>query len=77
MYVDAGADDTEDEEIKVVTTGLDLVDTSVAKTYTITYTAIEQDVNETVATRTVKVIELVVMDKIPPVITSNSQFGKF
>ncbi len=55
VYVDAGAtaEDTEDGVVKVVITGLDTLDTSIAKTYTVTYTATDQDDNKAVAIRDV------------------------
>jgi hypothetical protein len=54
-YVDAGATakDAKGRDINVITTGLDLVNTAIAKTYAITYTATDQDGNKATAIRDV------------------------
>ena len=59
VYNDAGAtaDDVEDGEVDVITTGISAVDTSIVGTYIVTYTATDQDTNKTIATRTVIVKE--------------------
>ncbi len=57
IYKDAGAtaEDPEDGEVDVVTTGVALVDTSTVGTYFVTYTATDQDKNKTVVKRTITV----------------------
>jgi len=59
VYVDAGATaiDYEDGDVTVITSGLDLVNTSIAGIYTVTYTATDKDGNKTVKNRIIRVIE--------------------
>ena len=59
VYTDAGAtaEDKQDGKVDVITTGLDAIDTSIAKHYTVTYTATDLDKNISIATRLVKIIE--------------------
>jgi hypothetical protein len=68
-YKDAGAtaDDIEDGEVEVITTGLDKVDTTTIGSYEITYTATDQDGHTTTAIR--KILVIAANDTIPPVIT--------
>ena len=68
-YTDAGATavDAVDGTVAVTTSGT--VDTSVAGTYTITYTATDKSGNKATATRTVNVVNPTPTDTTPPVIT--------
>jgi len=70
-YVDAGATavDNRDENIRVVVSGS--VDTSTVGSYEIMYTATDAAGNVTTEIRVVTVLELKVLDTIPPVITLN------
>ena len=65
VYNDAGAtaDDIEDGEVDVITTGISTVDTSIVGTYIVTYTATDQDTNQTIATRKVIVKESISSNK--------------
>ncbi len=70
-YEDAGAtaEDIEDGVVEVITTGLSTLDTSVVKTYTITYTVTDQDNNTATKTRTVHVVTINTPDTTKPVIS--------
>jgi hypothetical protein len=65
-YTDAGATAEDDVDGSVVVTPSGSVDTSIAGTYTITYTATDAANNTSTETRTVNVV---VPDTTPPVIT--------
>ncbi|MCK5810810.1 MAG: DUF5011 domain-containing protein [Cocleimonas sp.] len=70
-YDDAGATATDEagSSIKVITTGLDELTTSLLGHYAITYTATDINGNTATASRTVKVIKANVSDTTRPIIT--------
>jgi uncharacterized protein YkwD len=73
MYIEAGAsaDDAVDGEVKVITTGLDKVNTSILGTYIITYSATDLAGNIATAKREVRVVSSMV-DIIPPEIKAQN-----
>lgn len=67
LYTDAGAtaEDKKDGKIDIITTGLDIIDTSIVKNYTVTYTATDSDKNTSIATRLVKVVKKIITIEAP------------